>query len=186
MREVDREAARPEEEEKRPYAVGDLVWTKPPDARCDTRYQKGTVTGNVSQWAVEVDGTPRHVRDLRPRAPSVIATGRPPSPGDAELSVEPDAGRLSLASESDDRERHDNDSGDRWSSQESNGRRSMPSDSVDVDETSEALTTGNDEPLHAASPSKQGKEQPALRRSARLRKATLCRSCDQEIREGCA
>ena len=48
-----------------PYQAGEEVWMKPPDARCDTRYKRGTVTRIVSNQAVDVDGVPRHVRDLR-------------------------------------------------------------------------------------------------------------------------
>ncbi|KRX58915.1 Pol polyprotein [Trichinella sp. T9] len=55
------------------FAVGDSVWVRPPVARCDTRHQKGTVTGVVSDQAVEVDGIPRNVRYLRHRTPSVSA-----------------------------------------------------------------------------------------------------------------
>ena len=50
------------------YKTGDTVWVRPPTARCDTRYDRGVVTGVVSEQAVEVGGVPRHVRDLRPRA----------------------------------------------------------------------------------------------------------------------
>uniref|UniRef100_A0A5S6Q3K8 Integrase catalytic domain-containing protein n=1 Tax=Trichuris muris TaxID=70415 RepID=A0A5S6Q3K8_TRIMR len=61
-----------------PYSVGDRVWVKPPRARCDSKYQKGTVTGVLSNQAVEVDGTPRHVRDLRRRTPSSHAPDERP------------------------------------------------------------------------------------------------------------
>uniref|UniRef100_A0A5S6QMD7 Integrase catalytic domain-containing protein n=1 Tax=Trichuris muris TaxID=70415 RepID=A0A5S6QMD7_TRIMR len=61
-----------------PYSVGDRVWVKPPRARCDSKYQKGTVTGVLSNQAVEVDGTPRHVRDLSCRAPSSDAPDERP------------------------------------------------------------------------------------------------------------
>ena len=53
------------------YRVGDEVWVKPPQGRCDTRYGTGKVTGVISPHAVEVDGIPRHVRDLRGRAGDV-------------------------------------------------------------------------------------------------------------------
>uniref|UniRef100_A0A5S6PZ45 DUF4772 domain-containing protein n=1 Tax=Trichuris muris TaxID=70415 RepID=A0A5S6PZ45_TRIMR len=43
---------------------------KPPGARCISKYHRGTVTGVLSRQAVTVDGIPRHVRDLRFRAPS--------------------------------------------------------------------------------------------------------------------
>uniref|UniRef100_A0A5S6QJ61 RNA-directed DNA polymerase n=1 Tax=Trichuris muris TaxID=70415 RepID=A0A5S6QJ61_TRIMR len=61
-------------QESSPYAAGDAVWVKPAGIRCDRRYQTGTVTGVMSSQAVEVDGFPRHVRDLRPRAPVVDST----------------------------------------------------------------------------------------------------------------
>lgn len=48
-----------------PYEIGDVVFVKPADVRCDVRYKTGVVTGVVSEHAVEVDGVPRHVRDLR-------------------------------------------------------------------------------------------------------------------------
>uniref|UniRef100_A0A5S6QZG4 Integrase catalytic domain-containing protein n=1 Tax=Trichuris muris TaxID=70415 RepID=A0A5S6QZG4_TRIMR len=51
-----------------PYAVGDLVWVKPPGVRCNTRYLKGEVTNVTSEHVVEVNGTPRHVKDLRHRS----------------------------------------------------------------------------------------------------------------------
>lgn len=47
------------------FSVGDCVWVKPNGVRCDQKYGRGVVTGVVSDVAVEVDGTPRHVRDLR-------------------------------------------------------------------------------------------------------------------------
>ena len=50
-----------------PYEVGECVWVKPPQVRCDTRYEQGVVTTIISEQAVEVDGIPRHIRDLRPR-----------------------------------------------------------------------------------------------------------------------
>ena len=49
------------------YKIGDHVWVKPSNVRCDTRFDRGIVTGVVSEQAVEVGGIPRHVRDLRPR-----------------------------------------------------------------------------------------------------------------------
>ncbi|KFD52624.1 hypothetical protein M513_06471 [Trichuris suis] len=52
------------------YNVGDEVWIRPLAGRCDTRYEEGTVTNVLSDQAVEIDGIPRHVRDIRRRAPS--------------------------------------------------------------------------------------------------------------------
>ena len=50
-----------------PYQRGDLVWVRPPGARCDQQYGEGVVTGVISEQAVAVDGMPRHIRDLRHR-----------------------------------------------------------------------------------------------------------------------
>ncbi|CDW61316.1 hypothetical protein TTRE_0000977101, partial [Trichuris trichiura] len=55
---------------RRRYNVVDEVWIRPPAGRCDTRYEEGTVTNVLSGQAVEVDGIPRHVRDIRRRTPS--------------------------------------------------------------------------------------------------------------------
>ena len=49
-----------------PYEFRDTVWVKPPNSRCTTRFRRGQITGIVSEQAVLVDGTPRHVRDTRP------------------------------------------------------------------------------------------------------------------------
>ncbi|MPC48170.1 hypothetical protein E2C01_041938 [Portunus trituberculatus] len=51
--------------ENNPHQVGEEVWVKPPSVRCDEQYKEGIVTGLVSDQVTEVDGTPRHVRDLR-------------------------------------------------------------------------------------------------------------------------
>ena len=61
------EAVTTEQDAHSRYSVGDDVWVKPPPARCDTVYGTGRVTGILSEQAVKVDRTPRHVRDLRPR-----------------------------------------------------------------------------------------------------------------------
>ncbi|KAG0726852.1 hypothetical protein GWK47_035774 [Chionoecetes opilio] len=47
------------------YSVGDRVWIRHPSRRCNSRSLEGTVTRLVSPQNVEVDGMPRHVRDLR-------------------------------------------------------------------------------------------------------------------------
>ena len=52
-----------------PYDVGDVMWVKPAENRCHTKYKLGTVTGVVSEQTMEVDGMPRHVRDLRSAVP---------------------------------------------------------------------------------------------------------------------
>ena len=58
-------------EVKGPYKVGDSVWVKPSGVRCDRRYGKGVVSKLVSSVSVEVDGIPRHIRDLRPASEGV-------------------------------------------------------------------------------------------------------------------
>ena len=47
------------------FSVGDVVFVKPPNARCTTKWRTGKVTGVVSNQVVEVDGTNRHVADIR-------------------------------------------------------------------------------------------------------------------------
>ena len=49
-----------------PYKLGDTVWVKPPNSWCTTRFRRGQITSIVSEQAVLVNGTPRHVRDIRP------------------------------------------------------------------------------------------------------------------------
>uniref|UniRef100_A0A5S6QGD7 Integrase catalytic domain-containing protein n=1 Tax=Trichuris muris TaxID=70415 RepID=A0A5S6QGD7_TRIMR len=68
--------------EDAPYSVGDRVWVRPPGARCNSKYEEGSVTGVVSSQAVEVDGTPRHVRDLRHRTPASEALEERPQTGE--------------------------------------------------------------------------------------------------------
>ncbi|XP_066985023.1 uncharacterized protein [Macrobrachium rosenbergii] len=48
-----------------PYKAGDEVWVKPSNMRCNMQFERGKVTGILSEQAVEVNGVPRHVRDLR-------------------------------------------------------------------------------------------------------------------------
>ena len=55
----------PRKEDEEPYRVGDVVWVKQPEGRCDTPYEQGRVTRVVSPHAMEVNGVPRHIRDLR-------------------------------------------------------------------------------------------------------------------------
>ena len=56
----------PEEAGPSSYEVGDSVWVKIPQGRCTTQFGKGTITGVYSPHSVLVDGTPRHVKDVRP------------------------------------------------------------------------------------------------------------------------
>ena len=48
------------------YKVGDSVWVKIPHGRCTTQFGKGTIMGVYSPHSVLVDGTPYHVKDVRP------------------------------------------------------------------------------------------------------------------------
>ena len=52
------------------YRVGEEVWVRPHNVRCDRQYDRGVVEKVVSEQAVEINGVPRHVRDLRRRLPS--------------------------------------------------------------------------------------------------------------------
>lgn len=54
------------------YRVGDTVWVRRRGSRCFTRSETGTVTAVVSDLCVEVDGIPRHIRNLRPRQRSRV------------------------------------------------------------------------------------------------------------------
>lgn len=47
------------------FSLGDRVWVRDPNTRCDVPSSVGTVTKVVSAQTVEVDSIPRHVRDLR-------------------------------------------------------------------------------------------------------------------------
>ena len=46
--------------------IGDKVWVKPPHARCTIEWRKGHITEINSQNNVSVDGTSRHILDVRP------------------------------------------------------------------------------------------------------------------------
>lgn len=59
------------------FSVGDRVWIRHPSRRCDTRSTEGTITRLVSNQNVEVDGMPRHVRDLRHATPLPTAPEEP-------------------------------------------------------------------------------------------------------------
>ena len=56
----------PEDAGPSSYKVGGSVWVKIPHGRCTTQFGKGTTTGVYSPHPVLVDGTPRHVKDVRP------------------------------------------------------------------------------------------------------------------------
>ena len=56
----------PEDAGPSSYRVGGSVWVKIPRGRCTNQFGKGTITGVYSPHSVLVDGTPRHVKDVRP------------------------------------------------------------------------------------------------------------------------
>ena len=58
--------SRPEDAGPSSYKVGDSVLVKIPHGRCTTQFGKGTITGVYSPHSVLLDGTPRHVKDVRP------------------------------------------------------------------------------------------------------------------------
>ncbi len=49
----------------RTFSEGQQVFVKPPGARCTDRWKQGVVTKVNSSWNVEVNGIPRHSRDIR-------------------------------------------------------------------------------------------------------------------------
>ncbi|XP_045124573.1 uncharacterized protein LOC123512301 [Portunus trituberculatus] len=60
------------------YTVDDAVWVRRRGERCTSASQPGVVTRVTSPQVVEVDGVPRHVRDLRHRSSlSVNEAGTP-------------------------------------------------------------------------------------------------------------
>jgi hypothetical protein len=48
-----------------PYKIGDSVYVKPANARCDTEWKTATVSNVVADTVVEVNGVNRHVADVR-------------------------------------------------------------------------------------------------------------------------
>lgn len=65
------------------FKVGDTVWVRPVASRCNVQYDRGIVTNVLSPQAVEIDGVPRHVKDVRMRARDDVVPDRadtlPPS-----------------------------------------------------------------------------------------------------------
>ena len=61
------EGVETEPEPKCRYRVGDKVWVRKEEARCDDPYEAGEVTRIISSLTVEVNGIPRHIRHLRRR-----------------------------------------------------------------------------------------------------------------------
>ena len=55
------------------YSPGDLVWVSRSPNKCDVPYKRGVVTRVLSPQAVEVDGLPQHIRNVRPRLENVAS-----------------------------------------------------------------------------------------------------------------
>ena len=68
-----------------PYDIGDNLWVKPAENWCHTKFKLGTVTGVISNHTVEVDGMPRHVRDLRSAVPPEVPPDRTQTFSDDEV-----------------------------------------------------------------------------------------------------
>ena len=49
------------------FSVGDKVWVKVPGGRCDMPYAPAVVEEIISPQSVKINGTPRHVREIRRR-----------------------------------------------------------------------------------------------------------------------
>lgn len=50
---------------KNPYQIGDQVYVKPSRSNCTQTWRRGEVTDVTSNVSLEIDGIPRHVRDVR-------------------------------------------------------------------------------------------------------------------------
>ncbi|QQP39432.1 Hypothetical protein FKW44_020316 [Caligus rogercresseyi] len=60
------EAASDNEEAE--FCVGEEVWVKPPNARCTDQWKRGVVSEVNSPFNIEVNGVPRHPKDVGRRA----------------------------------------------------------------------------------------------------------------------
>ena len=60
-------AAQRDRDRGRGYVIGDPVWLRRRGTRCSEPSVPGVVTAVNSQWVVEIDGVPRHIRDVRQR-----------------------------------------------------------------------------------------------------------------------
>ena len=68
------------------FHIGDPVWVPKRRDRCISKSAEGPVTEVVSSQTVEVDGVPRHVRNLRLRCKSPADPMPPSSPPIASIS----------------------------------------------------------------------------------------------------
>ena len=68
QQQLDRPSGQREVRRCGPFEVGDAVWVKPPRARCVDPWREGRVTKINSERNIEVDGMPRHPKDLRRRS----------------------------------------------------------------------------------------------------------------------
>ena len=83
------------------YQPGYEVWVRPPNARCDEQHTRGRVNKTLSHQAVEVDGVPRHVRDLHHCTPQT------PQEDDVTTDSEDDALLIQLPGQIDEEEENE-------------------------------------------------------------------------------
>ena len=150
------------------YKDGDPVWVKTPGYRCTSKFRRGRVSGVISQQSVLVDGTPRHIRDLRPAAEVYRMS--------SEESDEPSSDELFA------------DGIDDSSPPESESSESDDAKIQDVDDM-ELPAEPDPEPDPEPEPEPEPQPEPPivpLRRSQRIKRpAPHCTLCDHEIRGEC-
>ena len=102
------------------FSIGDRVWMRDPSRRCIVKSSPGTVTQVLSAQTVEVDGMPRHVRDLRHHTES-SANQAAPAP-----HCQPDDGPLLISVQRNGRNNDGEESGEDNLEASENGRDENP------------------------------------------------------------
>ena len=161
-------ASLPEDTGPSNYKVGDIVWVKIPHGRCTTQFGKGRITKVYSPHSVLVDGTPRHIKDVRPLRGADATSCRITSSDDEAPRLYEDLTQEdSAASES------DHECGQ-------NGPRNISDDTTEDGDTTERDTSDD------TTEDEDTTERVPLRRSSRLKRpAPHCTLCDPQIREEC-
>ena len=85
-RRAEEQRAQQQQQQQSDFSVGDPVWVRRRGTRCTELSQSGVVSRLNSPWVVEVDGTPRHVRDIRHRL-SAPGSATPDQTDDEPLLV---------------------------------------------------------------------------------------------------
>ena len=181
------------------FSIGDRVWVRDPSRRCDVRSTLGTVTRVLSAQAVEVDGMPRHVRDLRHVTESGLDQAAPVS------TSEPDDSPLLISIQEDDtndgnggqggeedteaNESHEeceksgqgaceeNEDGRVDDGDESGTEEESSAESEETQNASDDITDGRSEPTRSEGESRADGTIP--RRSSRGRQPRKICSCDR-------